>query len=95
MLTTAMRACYNVYRGLLTSVELPHHCELKVLAVVPRVVQGKHAGSGLGLQLEGGQDESLAHPLLHQTPLQQVWQAIRRGEQIIDCRQGMGKGEKR
>ncbi len=62
-----------------TSVELPHHSELKVLAVVPRVVQAKHRGSGLGLQLEGGQDESLVHPLLGQTPLQQVWQA-REGE---------------
>lgn len=37
-----------------TSVELPHHSELEVLAVVPRIVQAKHGGSGLGLQLEGG-----------------------------------------
>lgn len=59
-----------------TSVELPHHSELKVLAVVPGVVQAKHRGSSLGLQLEGGEDESLVHPLLNQTPLQQVWQAV-------------------
>ena len=60
-----------------TSVELPHHSDLKVLAVVPWVVQAKHSGYGLGLQLEGGEDESLIHPLLGKTPLQQVWQAIR------------------
>lgn len=68
-----------------TSIELPHHSELKILAVVPGVVQAKHRGSSPGLQLEGGQDESLVHPLTNQTPLQKVWQAIRRGEQIIDC----------
>lgn len=68
-----------------TSVELPHHRELEVLAVVPGVVQAEHSGSGLGLQLEGGQDESLVHPLSGQAPLQQVWQAVRWGEQIIDC----------
>lgn len=38
----------------LTSVELPHHSKLKVLAVVPWVVQAKHSGTRLGLQLEGG-----------------------------------------
>lgn len=61
----------------LTSVELPHHGELKVLAVVPRVVQAKYRGSGSGLQLEGGEDESLLHSLFYQATLQQVWQAVR------------------
>lgn len=68
-----------------TSVELPHHGELKVLAAVPRVEQAKHRGSGPGLQLEGGEDESLLHSLLDQAALQQVWQAVGRGEQIVDC----------
>lgn len=60
-----------------TSIELSHHGELKVLAVVPGVVQAEHRGPGLGLQLEGGQDEGLVHSLLHQASLQQVWQAVR------------------
>lgn len=49
----------------LTSVEFPQHGELKVLAVVPGVVQAEHCGASLGLQLEGGEDESLIHALLH------------------------------
>lgn len=53
-----------------TSIELPHHGELEVLAVVPGVVQAKHRGPGFGLQLEGGQDEGLVHSLLHQAALQ-------------------------
>lgn len=80
-----------------TSVELPHHGELEVLAVVPGVVQAKHRGPGLGLQLEGGQDEGFVHPLLHQAALQQVWQAVGRGKQIIHCwrkREGQFGGKK-
>lgn len=85
-----MRICVNLNTPedlpcLPTSIELPHHGELEVLAVVPGVVQAKHRGPGLGLQLEGGQDEGLVHSLLHQAALQQVWQAVRRGNQIIHC----------